>query len=77
MGPLRLGPETEIPGLYLCGASTPSGHGIGSVLHSGVVAAGAVLRRNLLRAVAGGEVLGNPGRLPPVRDDWDAWRVSH
>jgi all-trans-retinol 13,14-reductase len=77
MGPLRLGPETEIPGLYLCGASTPSGHGIGSVLRSGVIAAGAVLGRNLLRAVAGGEVLGDPARLPPVRDDWDAWRVSH
>ena len=37
---MRMGPETEIPGLYLCGASTPSGHGIGSVLRGGVIAAG-------------------------------------
>jgi len=77
MGPLRIGPETEIAGLYLCGASTPSGHGIGSVLRSGVIAAGAVLGRNLMGAIAAGEVLGDCDRLPPVRDDWDAWRASH
>jgi phytoene dehydrogenase-like protein len=77
MGPLRIGPETEIPGLYLCGASTPSGHGIGSVLRSGVAAAGAVLGRNLMHAIAGGETLGDRDRLPPLRDDWDPWRTSH
>ena len=77
MGPLRIGPETDVAGLYLCGASTPSGHGIGSVLRSGVAAAGAVLGRNLMRAIAGGEVLGDPDRLPPVRKDWDPWRASH
>jgi phytoene dehydrogenase-like protein len=77
MGPLRIGPETEIPGLYLCGASTPSGHGIASVLRSGVIAAGAVLGRNLMRAIAAGEVLGDPDRLPPMRDDWDPWRAAH
>ena len=68
MGPLRIGPETEVAGLYLCGASTPSGHGIGSVLRSGVIAAGAVLGRNLMRAIAAGEVLGDRDRLPPMRD---------
>lgn len=77
MGPLRIGPETDVPGLYLCGASTPSGHGIASVLRSGVAAAGAVLGRNLMRDIAGGEVPGNPDRLPPVRADWDPWRGSH
>ena len=30
MGPMRYGPETEIPGLYLVGASMPAGHGIGT-----------------------------------------------
>jgi len=73
-GPMRMGPETDIPGLYLCGASTPSGHGIGSVLRSGVIAAGAVLDANLLRMVNAGEILGDRNRLPPLREDWDALR---
>ncbi|MFQ5514058.1 MAG: phytoene desaturase family protein [Myxococcota bacterium] len=76
-GPLRMGPTTEIPGLYLCGASTPSGHGIGSVLRSGVIAAGAVLETDLLALVRSGQVIGDRGRLPELRDDWDAWRESH
>ena len=73
-GPMRMGPETEIEGLYLCGASTPSGHGIGSVLRSGVIAAGAALDTNLLRMVNAGEVLGDRDRLPPLREDWDPLR---
>ncbi len=77
MGPMRIGPETELPGLYLCGASTPSGHGIAGVMRSGVIAAGAVLGEDLLRRVLAGEVLGDPTRLPPLRGDWDPWRVSH
>jgi phytoene dehydrogenase-like protein len=77
MGPLRLGPRTEIPGLYLCGASTPWGHGIGSVLRGGVAAASAVLGRDLMEAVVAGELLGDRDRLPPVREGWDAWRASH
>ena len=77
MGPMRIGPRTEIPGLYLCGASTPSGHGIGGVLRSGVIAAAAVLEQPLLKRIVSGEVLADPNRLPPVRDDWDPWRESH
>jgi phytoene dehydrogenase-like protein len=77
MGPLRIGPQTEVPGLYLCGASTPWGHGIGSVLRGGVAAASAVLERDLMDAVVGGEVLADRDRLPPVRTGWDAWRASH
>jgi phytoene dehydrogenase-like protein len=77
MGPLRLGPRTEIPGLYLCGASTPWGHGIGSVLRGGVAAASAVIGRDLMEAVVAGEVLGDRDRLPPLREGWDAWRASH
>jgi phytoene dehydrogenase-like protein len=73
-GPMRMGPETEIEGLYLCGGGTPSGHGIGSVLRSGVAAAGAALDTNLLRMVNAGEVLGDRDRLPPLREDWDALR---
>jgi len=77
MAPVRLGPETEVPGLYLCGASTPSGHGIANVMRSGVVAAGAVLETDLLGAVLRGDAFGDPARLPPLRDGWDAWRESH
>jgi phytoene dehydrogenase-like protein len=77
MGPLRIGPETDVRGLYLCGASTPFGHGIGQVLRSGVAAASAVLGRDLMRAVAGGEVLADRERLPPLRAGWDPWRVAH
>ena len=77
MGPLRIGPRTEVPGLYLCGASTPWGHGIGSVLRGGVAAASAVLERDLMHAVIAGEVLADRDRLPPVRTGWDAWRASH
>lgn len=77
MGPLRMGPETDVPGLFLCGASTPSGHGIANVMRSGVVAAGAALEVDLLGAVLRGEVLGDPARLPPLHEDWDPWRESH
>jgi phytoene dehydrogenase-like protein len=77
MGPLRLGPATEIGGLYLCGASAPAGHGIGGVLRGGVAAASAILERDLMRAVVKGEMLGDPDRLPPVASDWDPWRASH
>lgn len=77
MGPLRIGPRTEIPGLFLCGASCPAGHGIGGVLAGGVSAASAVLETDLVRRVASGEVLGDPHRLPPVRQDFDPWEASH
>jgi phytoene dehydrogenase-like protein len=76
-GPLRLGPETEVPGLFLCGASAPSGHGIANVLRGGVMAAGAALGRDLLRAVREGSVLGDPTRLPEPTAGWDPWRVAH
>ena len=73
-GPLRIGPETEVPGLYLCGASTPSGHGIANVMRSGVIAAGAVLETDLIAAIRAGERLGDPARLPPLREDFDPWQ---
>jgi phytoene dehydrogenase-like protein len=77
MGPLRIGPGTDVRGLFLCGASTPSGHGISAVLRSGVAAASAILGRNLMREVAAGAVLADREHLPPVRPGWDPWRVSH
>lgn len=77
MGPMRMGPNTDVAGLFLCGASTPSGHGIGNVLRSGVVAAGAVLDTDLVSLVKAGEVIGDSAKLPALREDWDAWRESH
>jgi phytoene dehydrogenase-like protein len=74
MGPMRIGPDTEIPGLYLAGASTPSGHGIGQVLRSGVMAASAVLKSNVMKMILSGEILGDAGCLPELRADWDPWR---
>lgn len=76
-GPMRVGPRTEIEGLFLCGASTPSGPGIAGVLRGGVVAAGEVLEMDLLRPILAGEVFGDRDALPELRDDWDPWRLSH
>ncbi len=42
VGPFTYRNKTEIPGLYMCGASTLS-HGVGGATHSGVAAAAAVL----------------------------------
>jgi phytoene dehydrogenase-like protein len=44
---------TEIPGLYLCGASTYTAHGIPGVMWSGVLAASRVAGREVLREVVG------------------------
>jgi phytoene dehydrogenase-like protein len=71
VGPLRPGAETAVPGLYLCGASTASGHGIANVLRSGVVAAGAILETDLMALLRSGRRLGDPSRLPPLVPDWD------
>lgn len=77
MGPARIGYATEVEGLFLCGASTPAGHGIANVLFSGVRAAEAATGSDVLAAVLRGDVLGDRSLLPPLRDDWDAWRESH
>ncbi len=77
VGPFRMGPATEIPGLFLCGASTPSGPGISGVMRGGVAAAGAVLEVDLLKMVLEGQILGDRNLLPEIRKDWDPWRESH
>ncbi len=76
-GPFRVGPRTEVPGLFLCGASTPSGPGISGVMRSGVDAAGQVLETNLLRPILEGRIFGDRNTLPPLSDGWDPWKVSH
>jgi phytoene dehydrogenase-like protein len=76
-GPMRVGPRTEIEGLFLCGASTPSGPGVSGVMRSGLAAASEVLESDLLAAVLGGEILGDRSALPELNSDWDPWRESH
>jgi phytoene dehydrogenase-like protein len=76
MGPLRMGPNTDVAGLYLAGASTPSGHGIGNVMRSGVIAASAILETDLLGLLRAGHRIADPSRLPPLDATWDAWRAS-
>jgi phytoene dehydrogenase-like protein len=77
MGPARIGYATDVPGLFLCGASTPAGHGIANVMFSGLRAAEAASGEPLRRAVLAGDVLGDRALLPELRDGWDAWRESH
>ena len=77
MGPMRIGYETEVKGLFLCGASTPAGHGIANVMFSGLCAAEAATGARLREAVLSGEVLGDRALLPPLFEDRDGWRESH
>ncbi len=77
LGPLRPGPTTEIPGLFLVGASTPSGAGISGVMNGGIATASAVLETDLWKAIREGEVFGDRELLPELTADWDAWRESH
>jgi len=76
-GPARLGYATEVEGLFLCGASTPAGHGIANVMFSGLRAAEAATGARIRDPVLRGEVLGDRGLLPPLGPAWDAWRESH
>jgi phytoene dehydrogenase-like protein len=50
----RPGPKTEIAGLYLCGASARSGHGIMGSMLGGVIAASTIAGGGLARAALGG-----------------------
>jgi all-trans-retinol 13,14-reductase len=75
LGPNRPAPATEIPGLFLTGASTTSGPGIVGSMRGGVATAGAVLGRNLMREVERGRVFGDPSRLASD-PDWDPWQYS-
>jgi all-trans-retinol 13,14-reductase len=75
-GPNRPGPATEMPGLFLTGASTVFGHGIVGVMRGGVGTASAVLGRDLMREVEQGRVFADPARLAGGGPDWDPWQFS-
>jgi phytoene dehydrogenase-like protein len=76
LGPNRPSATTEIPGLFLAGASTQNGHGISGVIRSGTVTAGAVLERDLLAEAAAGAVFGDPSKLTAGGPGWDPWAAS-
>lgn len=75
-GPLRPGYRTEIEGLYLVGASTTAGHGIAGTMVGGVLCAGTVADRDLMREISSGTVLVESGDLPEHAPDWDPVAVS-
>lgn len=77
MGPARVGYATEVEGLFLCGASTPAGHGISNVMFSGLRAAEVASGSDVRSAVLDGRVFGDRSLLPELSADWDAWRESH
>ncbi|MEV8509003.1 NAD(P)/FAD-dependent oxidoreductase [Actinoplanes sp. NPDC051475] len=76
IGPRRPGPRTEVPGLWLTGASTVWGNGIVGAVSSGLGVAGAILRRPLSAEVKAGAVIADPGKLTPIGPDWDPLAVS-
>jgi phytoene dehydrogenase-like protein len=76
IGPNRPSTVTEIPGLYLAGANTQSGHGISGVIRSGIDCASAITGEELFRKVSAGAVFSKPELLEPDPIDWDPWKMS-
>jgi all-trans-retinol 13,14-reductase len=76
IGPRRPGPRTELPGLWLTGASTSSGNGIVGAVWGGMNTAGAILRRRFSVEVKAGAVIADPALLTPVGPDWDPLAAS-
>lgn len=72
IGPLRPRSATPIPGLFTVGTSTAWGPGTVGAMYSGVMAAGAVVGRDLLSEVRSGAALVDRHSLPSRPDDFDA-----
>jgi all-trans-retinol 13,14-reductase len=75
-GKARPGYRTEIEGLFIVGANSTSGHGIGGTMIGGVACAGSILERPLVAEVMLGEVLIEPGTVSEDPPDWDPMVVS-
>ncbi|WP_159080531.1 phytoene desaturase family protein [Nocardia suismassiliense] len=75
-GPRRPRSATHIRGLYLAGASNRSGPGIVGVTTSGVIAASAILGRNLFAQIRQGAVFADSSRLTAGGLAWDPLRAS-
>lgn len=68
--------RTEIEGLWLVGASTVSGHGIGGAMVGGLMCAGEILGRPLILEVFGGRQLVDPSVIPADPPDFDPYEFS-
>ncbi len=68
--------KTEIEGLWLVGASTVSGHGIGGAMIGGVLCATEITERPLLIETVLGSQLVDPALVPPDPPDFDPMEVS-
>ena len=77
MGPMRPGPATSIPGLFLVGTSTPSGPAAQGAMVSGQVAAGLIVGRDLNAEVRAGGVLVDSAHTNELDTPTDALRSSH
>ncbi len=75
-GHRRPAPHTEIPGLFLAGASTFYNHGVGGVITGGLGTAAAILGRDLAQEVRAGRVFADPAKLTEFGPDWDPWLRS-
>lgn len=74
----RPGHRTEIPGLYLCGASTRAGHGIMGAMMGGLMAAGAIVGGKLVEETLSGGATRDPevANEPRHRSDPAPLRAS-
>ncbi|WP_034263771.1 phytoene desaturase family protein [Actinospica robiniae] len=68
--------RTALPGLYLVGADTRSGFGIGGALAGAVRCAGLILDRPLLTEVCRGEQIAAAAALPERPPGWDPLLAS-
>ena len=68
--------RTEIDGLWMVGASTFTGHGIGGAMVGGAIAAGSIVDRPLLVESVLGTQLVDAAMIPPDPPDFDPVEVS-
>ncbi|MEO2165947.1 MAG: phytoene dehydrogenase, partial [Acidimicrobiales bacterium] len=76
IGKYRPSYRTEIEGLWVVGANTVSGHGIGGAMSGGVFCAGEILDRPLIAEIYMGQQLIDPELIPPDPEDFDPLMVS-
>lgn len=68
--------RTEIDGLWVVGANTVRGHGIGGAVSGGVFCASDILDRPLMVEMYMGQRLVDPASIPPDPDGFDALEYS-
>lgn len=68
--------HTEIDGLWLVGANTASGHGVGGTMVGGINCAGQVLERPLLVEMMMGTTLAGPDSIPVDLPGFDPMEFS-